>query len=162
MTAYASEPVRVRNGRRIHELCSLVTRETMKRDQAALSEVGLTRGGYNLLKVLRENDSLTIADIRRKLRVESATISTLVLRMERDGLVQKAPSPKDKRAFLLTPTEHAKTLLERADQFMAVEASDMTHRLNDGEQVQLIMLLERILENLSPSDAPPKQTGISQ
>jgi hypothetical protein len=85
-------------------------------------------------------------------RSESATISTLVVRMERDGFVQKEPSPRDKRASLLKATPHATTLMRRANQLMAVEASDMTHRLTEGEQLQLIALLERVLKNLSPED----------
>lgn len=145
-----AEPVRVLNGRRIHDLCSTVTREAMRRAHATLGGLGLSPGAYNLLRVLGDRDDMTIADLRKVLRVESATISTLVVRMERDGLVQKEPSPHDKRASLLKATPHATTLMRRANQLMAVEASDMTHRLTDGEQLQLIALLERVLANLSP------------
>jgi MarR family transcriptional regulator, transcriptional regulator for hemolysin len=146
-----AEPVRVRNGRRIHDLCSVVSREAMRRGQAALSDIGFSSGAYNLLRVLRDREDMTIADIKTALRVESATISTLVVRMERDGLIQKQPSPTDKRATLLKATPHALALVARADQITAVEAADMTHRLTDGEQIQLITLLERVLSNLSPS-----------
>lgn len=145
-----AEPLRVRNGRRIHDLCSTVAREAMKRAQAKLAEIGLSPGGYNLLRALGDRHDMTIADVRKALRVESATVSTLVVRMERDGLVQKEPSPHDKRASVLKATPHAMDLLRRADQIMAVEASDMTHRLTEGDQVNLISLLERVLDNLSP------------
>lgn len=124
----------------------------MRRAHATLGGLGLSPGAYNLLRALGDRDDMTIADLRKVLRVESATISTLVVRMERDGFVQKEPSPHDKRAFLLKATPHATTLMRRADQLMAVEASDMTHRLTDGEQLQLIALLERVLKNLSPED----------
>lgn len=147
-----AEPVRVLNGRRIHDLCSTVTREAMRRAYATLGGLGLSPGAYNLLRALGDRDDMSIADLRRVLRVESATISTLVVRMERDGLVQKEPSPHDKRASLLKATPHATALMRRADQLMAVEASDMTHRLTDGEQLQLIALLERVLKNLSPEE----------
>lgn len=144
-----AEPVRVRHGRRIHDLCSAVTREAMKRAQVTLTDIGLSPGGYNLLRALGERDDMTIADIRKALRVESATVSNLIVRMERDGLVEKKPSPHDKRASMLKATPHALTLMLQADQRMAVEASDMTHRLSDGEQIQLISLLEKTLKNLS-------------
>ena len=145
-----AEPLRVRNGRRIHDLCSTVAREAMKRAQAKLADIGLSPGSYNLLRALGDRNDMTIADIRKALRVESATVSTLVVRMERDGLVQKEPSPFDKRASILKATPHATDLLRRADQIMAVEASDMTHRLTEGDQVHLISLLERVLDNLAP------------
>lgn len=151
-----AEPVRVRNGRRIHELCSTITREGMRRAHAKLGDLGLSPGAYNLLRVLKNRSDMTIADLRKALHVESATVSTLVVRMERDGLLEKTPSPSDKRASLLKATPHAIDLLHRADQIMVVEASDMTHRLTDGDQVHLISLLERVLENLSQSTGPAK------
>ena len=145
----AAEPVRVRNGRRIHDLCAALSRAAMKRSSVKLADIGLSPGAYNLLRVLRDRDDMTIADLRKALRVESATVSTLVVRMERDGLIQKEPSPHDKRASILTATPHATALLGRAEQIMAVEASDMTYRLTEGDQVQLISLLEKVLANLS-------------
>jgi MarR family transcriptional regulator for hemolysin len=146
------EPVRVRNGRQLHDLCSAVTREAMRRAHAKLVGLGLSPGAYNLLRALGNRDNMTITDLRKALRVESATVSNLLVRMERDGLVQKDPSPHDKRASLLKATPHATALMRQADQLMALEASDMTHRLTDGEQIQLISLLERVLKNLSSDD----------
>jgi DNA-binding MarR family transcriptional regulator len=92
---------------------------------------------------------MTIAEVCKVLRVESATVSTLVVRMERDGLIQKEQSPHDKRASILKPTDRATGLARQADQLMAIEAADITHRLSGGEQAQLIALLERVLGNLS-------------
>jgi DNA-binding MarR family transcriptional regulator len=71
----------------------------------------------------------------------------------------KAPSPTDRRAWLLLATPHAIGLMERADQIMVLEASDITHRLSDGDQLHLISLLERVLENLSQSTARTKPTA---
>ena len=121
----------------------------MKRAQAKLADVGLSPGAYNLLRALGDKNNMTIADIRKVLHVESATVSTLIVRMQRDGLIKKAPSPYDKRASVLKATPHAIELLRRADQIMAIEASAITHRLEEGEQVQIIQLLLRVLKNLS-------------
>lgn len=144
-----SEPTRTRNGRRIYDLCSALSREGMKRAQAKLADAGLSAGAYNLLQALGDKDDMTIADVRKVLRVESATVSTLIVRMQRDGLIKKEPSPHDKRASILKATRHALELLQRAEKIMAVEASDITHHMLDDEQVQLIELLERVLKNVS-------------
>lgn len=144
-----SEIDRVRNGRRVHDLCASITREAMKRTQTKLLEMGLSMGAYNLLRALDGRTDMTIAEVCKVLRVESATVSTLVVRMERDGLIQKEQSPHDKRASILKPTDRATGLARQADQLMAIEAADITHRLAAGEQAQLIALLERVLGNLS-------------
>lgn len=148
----AAEPARVRNGRLINDLCASVTRESMRRGHARLADLKLSPGAYNLLRALGSRDDMTMADLRRELRIENSTASNLVFRMEKSGLLQKEPSPHDKRASFLKATPHATALMRRADQLMAVEASDMTHRLTDGEQLSLITLLERVLKNLSPED----------
>jgi MarR family transcriptional regulator, transcriptional regulator for hemolysin len=143
------EPARVRNGRSIHDLCAIIAREAMKRAQAKLADVGLSPGAYNLLRALGGKNDMTIADIKKVLHVESATVSTLIVRMERDCLIKKVPSPNDKRASIIKATPHAIELLRRAEQIMAIEASDITHRLEEGEQVQIIRLLKHVLKNLS-------------
>jgi DNA-binding MarR family transcriptional regulator len=143
-----SEPERIKQGRRINELCFAITREAMRRSQAQLGNIGLSIGAYNLLRALGERDDMTLADIRKILRVESATASTLLMRMQRDGLVEKAPSPTDKRASVLKATERANRLCLQADQIMSIEAVDITHGISTEEQAQIIGLLDRMLTNL--------------
>lgn len=150
-----SEPERVQQGRRIHELCSAITREAMRRAQTQLRNIGLSVGAYNLLRALGERDDMTLADIRKILRIESATASTLLVRMERDGLVEKAPSPNDKRASILKATERANLLCQQADRIMSIEAVDITHGLSTQEQVYIIGLLDRMLANLDAGFRSP-------
>lgn len=143
------EPERIQQGRRIHELCSAITREAMRRAQAQLGIIGLSAGAYNLLRALGERDDMTLADLRKILRIESATASHLLVRMERDGLIEKAPSPTDKRASVLKATERAKQLRQQADQIISIEAVDITHGISTQEQGHLIDLLDRVFANLN-------------
>lgn len=143
------EPLRIRNGRRIHDLCSGVARKSAQRRAVQLSRVGLSPGAYNVLVAIGDRDDMTIADVRRILRVESPTVSTLIARMQRDELIEKQPSPQDGRASLLKPTQRAADLLERAQRIVYVEASDITHGFSEVEQDMLVRLLEKVLENLS-------------
>lgn len=143
-----SEPQRIQQGRRIRELCSAITREAMRRAQSELGNIGLSVGAYNFLRALGDRDDMTLADIRKILRIESATASPLLVRMERDGLIEKAPSPTDKRASILKATERAKRLREQADRNMSIEAVDVTHGISTEEQGHLIALLDRVLTNL--------------
>lgn len=146
-----SEPDRVRSGRKIQDLCAAVTRASMKRAQYRLGALGLSSGAYNLLRVIGSQENMTIADVRKVLRIESASVSSLVLRMERDSLLTRSQSTVDKRAAFLKATEHALNMMKEADQVMAIEAADTTHRLSAADQSQLIILLEQTLSNLDAS-----------
>ena len=143
-----SEPERIKQGRRIHELCFAITREAMRRSQAQLGTIGLSVGAYNLLRALGDRDDMPLTDIRKILRIESATVSQLLVRMERDGLIERAPSPTDKRASVLKATERANRLRQQADQIMSMEAVDITHGISIEEQAHIIGLLDRVLTNL--------------
>lgn len=143
-----TELERVRRGRQIRDLCSTITRAVTKRAQAKLASLDLSMGAYNLLHAIDNRSDMTIAEASKILRVESATLSTLVIRMERDKLLERVPSPSDKRAVFLRPTEHAIRIRAQADLIMAMEAGDLTHRLSNADQVQIIGFLERVLANL--------------
>ena len=71
--------------------------------------------------------------------------------MERDSLLTRSQSTVDKRAAFLKATEHALNMMKEADQVMAIEAADTTHRLSAADQSQLIILLEQTLSNLDAS-----------
>jgi len=144
----AREPERVHHGRRINELCDGISRLTSKRHQSKLVKLGLSTGSYNLIRAIGSRDDMTLSDASKALSVETATLSTLAVRMERDGLLEREPSPHDKRAMLLKLTDRAKELRVQADQVIALEMADVTHRISDAEQLLLIALLDRVMSNI--------------
>lgn len=149
-----SEPQRIQQGRRIHELCIAITREANRRAQVQLGNIGLSVGAYSFLCALGERDNMTLADVRKILRIENATASGYLQRMERDGLIEKSPSPTDKRASILKATERAKRLRHQADQNMLIEAVDITHGISTEEQGHLIKLLDHVLANMNGTAKP--------
>jgi DNA-binding MarR family transcriptional regulator len=144
----ATEPNRVHHGRRIHELCGGIARLTAKKHQSKLMGLGLSTGSYSLIRAVGSRDDMTLSDVSKVLSVETATLSSLAVRMERDGLLQREPSPHDKRAMFLKLTERAIELRVQADQVIALEMADVTHRLSDAEQLQLVGLLQRVIGNI--------------
>ncbi len=144
----ATEPARVHHGRRIHELCGGIARLTAKQHQSKLVGLGLSTGSYSLIRAVGSREDMTLSDVSKVLNVETATLSSLAVRMERDGLLEREPSPHDKRAMFLKLTARALELRRHADQLISLEMADMTHRLSDGEQIQLIALLERVMGNI--------------
>lgn len=143
-----SEPDRVHHGRRIQELCGGIARLISKQHQSKLVGMGLSTGSYSLIRAVGSREDMTLSDVSKVLNVETATLSSLAVRMERDGLLEREPSPHDKRAMFLKLTDRAIDLRRQADQVIALEMADVTHRLSDAEQVQLIALLERVMGNI--------------
>ncbi|NKX40284.1 MarR family transcriptional regulator [Rhodobacteraceae bacterium R_SAG2] len=135
-------------GRRIHELCSAISRSMAKKSQAKLGAVGLSAGAASFIRVVGERDDMTLSDVAKVLRVETATLSSLAVRLERDGLLVREASSNDKRAMLLHLTPRARELGQQAEQITQAELSKLIEGVADADQVRLVELLQGVLKNL--------------
>ena len=139
------------HGRCIHELCSAISRSMAKKSQAKLGAVGLSAGAAGFIRAVGDREDMTLSDVAKVLRVETATLSALAVRLERDGLLVREPSSKDKRAMLLHLTPRARELGEQAEQITQAELSKLTKDVADTDQKRLIELLQKVLKNLDDS-----------
>ena len=113
-----------------------------------LEELGLTYPQYLVMLVLWEGDGLRVSDIGDRLRLDSATLSPLLKRLEQGGLVGRARSADDERSVIVTLTESGRALKRRAASIPArVErASCLTRQQLDVLKESLGQLRERLLE----------------
>ena len=70
----------------------------------ALERRGLTHAGLIVLHFLEAGYS-SQGDLARLARVEAQTMSRTVDRLEREGLVERTPDPRDRRRHVLTITD---------------------------------------------------------
>jgi DNA-binding MarR family transcriptional regulator len=75
-----------------------------------IKPLGLAPGQFMVLLELWREDSLTQRDLVARLDVEQATLANTLSRMERDGLVRRAPHPSDGRAQVIRLTGRARHL----------------------------------------------------
>lgn len=78
-----------------------------------LGELGLTYPQYLVLVVLGGADEIPIKDVGRALSLDHATLSPLLRRLERDGLLTRHRSPDDERAVLVALTDAGRAVHER-------------------------------------------------
>lgn len=79
-----------------------------------LEPLGLTHPQYLVMLALWESDGLTLRGLSDVLRLEPATVSPLVKRLEAAGLVRRDRRAGDDRAFSLTVTDEGRALRKRA------------------------------------------------
>lgn len=73
-----------------------------------LGELGLTYPQYLVLVVLGAHDEMLIKDVARELRLDHATLSPLLRRLERDGLLTRRRSADDERAVVVALTDEGR------------------------------------------------------
>ena len=79
-----------------------------------LSPLGLTYSQYLVLLVLWERGSASVGELRDCLYLDAGTITPLLKRMERAGLVTRRRDSEDERRVIIALTQHATALQEQA------------------------------------------------
>ncbi|MFV2198013.1 MarR family winged helix-turn-helix transcriptional regulator [Nocardiopsis sp. LOL_012] len=78
-----------------------------------LDDLGLTYPQYLVLLALWERDALTVKELGRALRLDSGTLSPLLRRLERAGLLDRRRSADDERVVEVTLTEEGERMRSR-------------------------------------------------
>ena len=79
-----------------------------------LTALGITYPQYLVLMVLWENDNQPVNDIAHRLVLETNTVTPLLQRMEKLGLVNRKKGKQDKRQQIVSLTKKGKALEEQA------------------------------------------------
>ena len=79
-----------------------------------LTELGITYPQYLVLMVLWENDNQPVNDIARRLLLETNTVTPLLQRMEKLGIISRKKGEQDKRQQIVSLTKKGKALEKEA------------------------------------------------
>jgi DNA-binding MarR family transcriptional regulator len=91
---------------------SLAITSLLKAELAA-ADLGRVRPAYlGVLMSLWQEDGLRLAELGRRVALEPSTMTGLIDRMERDGLILRAADPEDRRAQRIRLTAAARQMEE--------------------------------------------------
>ena len=119
-----------------------------------LEPLGLTHPQYLVMLALWEHDGLTLRALSDRLRLEPATVSPLVKRLETAGLISRDRKPGDDRAFALTLTPAGRELRKRAESVPTTMLARLEMDTTELDQInnwlhQLIARTDRASEGIS-------------
>jgi len=93
---------------------SVASRAVVSCYRDVLAPLGLTHPQYLVMLALWEHEGLTLRALSDVLRLEPATVSPLVKRLEDIGYIRRDRRVGDGRAFCLTVTDEGGALREKA------------------------------------------------
>lgn len=129
-------------------LISLAARGFVRLSEARLKPLGFGVGHLPVLVALRDGRASTQRDLARFARIEQPPMAQMLARMERDGLIQRAPDPTDGRSSQITLTPAAEVRLPDAIATLLRGNQDVLFDFTDEEAGQLVALLTRLIANL--------------
>lgn len=114
----------------------------------ALKGSGIAHAYTPFLMHLWENDGVMQRDLHKQIGIEQPTAVRTLDRMERDGFIERKPSPSDRRATLIYLTEKGqgceKVVLDAAKEINKCASNG----LSAGDKKQLNSFLRTIIANL--------------
>jgi len=111
-----------------------------------IKPLGLAPGQFMVLLVLWREDGLTQRDLVSRLDVEQATLANTLARMERDGLVRRAPHPSDGRAQVIRLTARARQLEAGATKAAEGINRRMLAAIPPSERAGFVENMRRVIE----------------
>jgi DNA-binding MarR family transcriptional regulator len=114
----------------------------------AFATLGLGDGDYGVLVALRragEPHELTPTELARQRMMTSGGMTAAIDRLERQGLVARAPNPADRRGVLIGLAPAGRELVDRAMELHAETEQRLVAALSAREREQLGALLRKLV-----------------
>jgi DNA-binding MarR family transcriptional regulator len=100
---------------------------------------------YSVLVVLERHGELSQRELGDEVDLDRSTIADLVARMERHGLVQRRPDPRDGRRKTVALTDHGRAERWRLQPLVARVEGELTGALPDRAREELRSALRLLL-----------------
>lgn len=120
-----------------------------QRSHTLFGELGLYPGQPPVLFQLWSRDGRTQKELVAELLLKPATLTLILQRMERDGLIERRPDPADQRVSRVFLTEKGKKLREPVLRALRKREAEILEGFTAEEKETLRCLLSRVRDNLA-------------
>ena len=117
--------------------------------QAEFNKLGLHAGQERVLLCLAQHENVGQSDLVNHLCVEPPTVTKMLQRMEKAGLVERHQDDQDARAALVNATPQGRALQQPIMQVWDDLEKVMLANMTTAEQTLLRRLLMEVLANLA-------------
>jgi DNA-binding MarR family transcriptional regulator len=132
-----------------------LAREIERALDRVFARFGLGVGEFDVLATLRRSGApyrLTPGALLKSMMVTSGAVTKRVDRLERTGLVARAPDPDDRRGVLVGLTADGLKLVDRVVEEHIANEEDLLAGLTDAERERLARLLRKVGESVHAAD----------
>jgi DNA-binding MarR family transcriptional regulator len=123
-----------------------VSHKVTKRYKPYLDELDLTYTQYITMMVLWDQEKISVKDLGKQLHLDSGTLTPLLKRLEKKGLITRQRYKDDERVLIVSITKEGMDLQEKAHTIP--ERIGACLPLSKEESLQLYHLLYKILDDM--------------
>lgn len=133
-----------------------VTRAVALHSRALLRTSGLTGPQSLVLKTIFNSGPVAVGELARRVNLSQATMTDLLLRLERKDLVTRVRAEDDRRRVLVELTSQGKRLSKRVPPLFQEQFLRRLHSLQPWEQTQLLYVLQRLGSMMDADELEPE------
>jgi DNA-binding MarR family transcriptional regulator len=130
----------------------LIFRAVQQHAQSVESSLGVSSAQLWAMSELSECPGLKVAELAEAMSVHQSTISNLMARLEKKGLIRRERSDPDLRVVRLYLTEEGRSLMARAPAHRQGLLQHALFELPDPVLVMLVQNLDRLIEAMEITD----------
>jgi DNA-binding MarR family transcriptional regulator len=137
-----------------------IVRAIDMRSRRLVDEIGLTGPQLLVLREIAFRPGSSLNALARSVNLSQSTVSGVIDRLERQGLVKRDRGTVDRRTVLVTVTPEGGRILRDAPPLLQDYFRQELTRLQDWEQTQILATLQRIASMMDAEsiDAAPVLT----
>ncbi|MAI90062.1 MarR family winged helix-turn-helix transcriptional regulator [Ponticaulis sp.] len=134
-----------------------ITRAIDVHSKKMVREIGLTSPQLLVLKEIEQNPTIKASTIAKEVHLSQATVTTIIDRLQKAGLIVRARSDSDKRVVNLALTDGGRARIENAPDLLQAGFVEKFKSLEEWERLQLVSSLQRVaaMMNAEDFDAAP-------
>ena len=117
-----------------------------------LKTVGITSPQLVILHELSRFKSLSVSELSKLVSLSQGTVTQILARLDKRGLIERRKSQEDKRRSLISITNNGRNLLQEAPSPLQDRFSESFHSLEDWEQLMILSSINRIVRLMSAEE----------
>jgi homoprotocatechuate degradation regulator HpaR len=122
----------------------------MAHTRPSLREHGLSDQQWRVLRVLGEHGTVETGRVAREAYILGPSLTGVLARMERDGLVQRERDPEDQRRTVVEATAKGRRLVEKLSHAIEAHYQWLEKSLGRQKLSELYALLDQLIELEQP------------
>jgi len=122
----------------------------MAHTRPSLREHGLSDQQWRVLRVLGEHGMVETGRVAREAFILGPSLTGVLARMERDGLIRRARDPADQRRTVVEATAKGTQMVQQLSRTIEAHYAWMEKSLGKQKLSQLYVLLDEVIELEQP------------
>lgn len=115
-------------------------------EHAVVRQSGLSPAQMHAVEIIGHHEKLRMKELAEKMGITTGTLTVMVDRLGREGLVTRQPHPTDRRSYVIVLTERGREQFEEHHQMHCLLTAEITASFDDDEMDRLKDYLARLVQ----------------